>query len=458
VLDLKGKNVLVMGLGVHGGGLGVTRFLVSRGANVTVTDLQTAEQLQSTLAALEGLPIRYVLGEHHVEDFLGADMVVRNPGVPRESKYLALVREKGIPVEMEMSLFFELCPAPIIGITGTKGKTTSTLLLGEILRRSRPDTVVAGNLRVSALEALPLIKPDTPVVLELSSWQLEAVEERGLAPHVAAVTNVFPDHLNRYPDMVSYAEAKKAIFRHQQPDDVLILNADDPIVRGFAQEAKGRVVWFGQDGGARRVDCLARGFRILWREDQTMHVVCSTFDIHLLGEHNLGNVLAAVAIAKTLGIPSEQIRAGILGFTGVPDRLELVRQLDGISYYNDTTSTTPVSTVAALKSFHRPVVLIAGGSEKNLGFEELAEAVGDRVKCLVALEGTATPRLLEAVKRSSQVPILGPFSQFRIAVEAARKTAADGDIVLLSPACASFGMFRNEFDRGEQFRQIVSSL
>jgi UDP-N-acetylmuramoylalanine--D-glutamate ligase len=242
-MELRGKRALVMGLGVHGGGLGVTRFLVEQGVHVTVTDLRTAEQLAPTLEQLKGLPVEYVLGEHREADFRSADLVIRNPGVPRESAYLQVAREAGAAIEMEMTLFFRLCPGPIIGITGTKGKTTTTLLTAAMLKQQFPDTVVAGNLRVSALEQLPKITPRTPVVLELSSWQLEGLGEAGLSPRFACVTNISADHLDRYPSMASYIEAKRQIFLHQGSDGLVVLNMTDATVANMALRAPGHVAW-----------------------------------------------------------------------------------------------------------------------------------------------------------------------------------------------------------------------
>src|SRR4029453_2652805 len=224
MMNLRGKRALVMGLGIHGGGLGVARFLVGQGAGATVPDMRGPHLLKPSLDALAGRPIRYVLGEQREEDFRNADLVVRNPGVPRESRYLQIARAGGAVIEMEMTLFFRLCPGPIIGITGTKGKTTTTLLTGAMLRAQYPDTVVAGNLRVSALEALPRITANTPVVLELSSWQLEGLGEAQLSPQYACITNISPDHLDRYGSMEAYAEAKKQILAHQQPGEGVGLN------------------------------------------------------------------------------------------------------------------------------------------------------------------------------------------------------------------------------------------
>ncbi|HUS15889.1 MAG TPA: Mur ligase family protein, partial [Chloroflexia bacterium] len=246
MIELRDKKVLVWGLGVHGGGLGVARFMVAQGAQVRVTDMKDAAALATSLEALEGLPVTFVLGEHREEDFAWADLIVRNPAVPRESPWLALARRLGTPVYMELGLFAALCPGRIIGVTGTKGKTTTATWTWEMLRRVAPEAVLAGNLRVSALEQLPRIGPETPVVLEMSSWQLEGTDEMGWSPPLAAITNLSPDHLNRYRDMDDYGAAKFAIMRHQRAEDTVVLNADDARVRAFAAQAVGKVAWFGE--------------------------------------------------------------------------------------------------------------------------------------------------------------------------------------------------------------------
>ena len=254
-LDLRGKRVTLIGLGTRAGGLGVARYLTSQGAEVTVTDMRPAEALAEPLAALAGLPIRFVLGGHQEQDFTPerADLIVRNPGVPRRAPLLELARSHGIPVEMEMSLFFRACPAPIVGITGTKGKTTVSTLTGELLRSAFPDVVVAGNMGVSALEQLPRLRPDAPVVIELSSWQLEALIEHGLAPRIAVLTLIAEDHLNTYDDFADYAATKRGITRHQRPGDWLVVNRDDPEAWRAAGETAATAVPFGEgDHGDRR--------------------------------------------------------------------------------------------------------------------------------------------------------------------------------------------------------------
>lgn len=474
-MDLKGKKVLVMGLGLHGGGVGVVRFLLRQGAHVTVTDLRPAGELVPALRELAGEPVEYILGEHRREDFARADLVVRNPAVPRESPYLEEARRHGVPVEMEMTLFFARCPGPILGVTGTKGKSTTTALLGEMLRRRFPQTVVAGNIRVSALEALPQIGPETPVVLELSSWQLEGLGEKGMSPRVAVVTNLYPDHMNRYRSWEDYVEAKRAIYRFQCPDDLLILNANDPTVRDFARDAPSRVVWFGvglrrrgrvlltRDGkllpfGAGAAMILHR--KVCWvRPSGQVWRIFPLASIRLAGRHNWENVLAATAAACAYGLSPQEIAEALAAFSGLPDRLEVVRILDGVTYINDTTSTAPASTIAALEALEGPIVLIAGGADKGLDYTEMAAAVAARARAVLLLEGSATDKLEAALRQAGAGPLLaGRFDDLKAAVRRAQELARPGDRVLLSPGCASFGLFRHEFERGERFREAVWEL
>lgn len=474
MLDLRGKRVLVMGLGVNGGGLGVTRFLVEQGAEVVVTDLRTQAVLQPTLDALADIPVQYVLGEHRDADFRAADIVIRNPGVPRESRFLELARAAGARIEMEMTLFFRLCPGPIIGITGTRGKTTTTMLTGEMVRRQFPDTVVAGNLRVSALEQLPRIGPQTPVVLELSSWQLEGLGEAGLSPQYACYTNLSPDHLDRYGSMEAYAEAKEQIYLHQRERDVAVLNANLAQYAVPPHAPGSRIAYFADAVGAsddllaqveqRPIACW-QADSLIWRHaggaghEHEREVICEASDVQLLGIHNRANIAAATALGKMFGVGSQHVRAAIRDFNGVPDRMELVRELDGVRYINDTTATTPTATIAALQAVAAPIVLVAGGSDKKLPFDALGPVVADHAKAVVLLAGSATARLQQVIQAAAAAPPLhGPFAQFEAALVHARQLTEPGDVVLLSPACASFGMFVNEFDRGAQFRQIVEGL
>jgi UDP-N-acetylmuramoylalanine--D-glutamate ligase len=458
--QFRGRNVLVMGLGVHGGGLGVVRWMAAQGANVRVTDLRDRERLREPMMALEaeGVPVQYSLGEHREEDFEWADVVVKNPAVPNTSPWLDLARRLGKPIEMEMSIFLRLCPGPVVGITGTKGKSTTATWTWEMLRHWRPDALLAGNLRVSALEALPAITRETPVVLELSSFQLEGLDEPRISPHIGAVTNLSPDHLDRYPGMYEYGEAKKPVFRYQRPGDWAVLNAGHQEVSGWAEEAPAGVAWFGAGVEPGAPGAFVESGDIIWYAPQGERVVVGPVSlIKVPGEHNLANAACAAACALLAGAPPEAVRAGLESFGGVRDRLEYLATFGSVRYYNDTTSTTPASTQVALRAVQGPIVLIAGGADKGLDFADLAPDVAGMAQVVVLLEGTATD-LMERQFREAGVLIAGRYGDMRSAVEAAQRAAPKGGAVLLSPGTASFGMFLNEFDRGDKFRAVVASM
>lgn len=455
--DLRGKRATVMGLGTRGGGVGVARYLARSGAIVTVTDGKSAHDLAEPLAALAGLPIRFVLGGHDERDFAESDLVVRNPGVRRDNPLLALARSRGVPIEMEMSLFLRACPGPVLGVTGTKGKTTVATLAGALLAAWDRRTVVAGNMGLSALDRLPEIAPDTPVVLELSSWQLEATAEHCLSPHVAVITNIAEDHLNTYRDFADYAATKRSIVAAQRQGDIAVLPIDDPEAWRAAAETPARVVPFGP--GDRGTDgCWAEPDRIIWRSGGEPWSVPIPAGGPFLGEHARVNAAAAVAAAHLMGATQDAIATGLAGFRGVRDRMEPVAVIDGVRYVNDTTATAPVAAAAALRALAGTrVVLLAGGADKGLDPAPLAAASAAHGAIVLLFDGTATPLLAHALRAVGIEP-LGPFASMPDALAAARAAARPGDVVLLSPGCASFGLFRDEFDRGAQFRSLVLDL
>ena len=457
--DFAGKRVTVMGLGTRGGGVGVARYLAERGAAVTVTDAKPAEALAEPLAALAGLPIRYVLGGHDEADFTaaGADLVIRNPGVPRGAPLLQIARRHGLPIEMEMSLFLRACPAPIIGITGTKGKTSTASMCATILRAWDERTVLAGNMGVSALAQLERIAPDTPVVLELSSWQVESLIEHGLAPAIAVLTNISEDHLDHYDGFADYAATKRGITRHQHPGDAFVVNADDPEAWQAAEETAARVVPFG---------LLDRGGDGAWPADGDLLWRAGGLEMRmevppnpaLAGQHSLANGLAAAAAALLRGASRDAVAAGLRDFSGVKDRMEPVGEVGGVRFVNDTTATAPAAAIVALRSFAgQRIHLIAGGADKRTALEPLAEEAARRAAAVYLLEGSATEELRRLLEREGVVP-RGPFRNMTDAVSAAVREARPDDLVLLSPGCASFGLFSDEFDRGERFRQAVRAL
>ncbi len=454
-----GLRATVMGLGLRGGGVGVARYLAEAGATVIVTDAKPAEALTEPMAALDDVPIEFVLGGHRERDFTaaGADLVVRNPGVPRDAPLLALARRSGVPVEMEMSLFFRACPAPIIGVTGTKGKTTVSTLCAEMLRCWRPDTVLAGNMGVSALAQLPRITPETPVVVELSSWQLEGLAEHRLAPRIAILTVIAEDHLDTYEGFADYAATKRGITGHQGTDDLLVVNADDPESWLASRQTRAQVVPFGlHDPGTDGAWAVDR--QLIWRwhgQEERVRVADAPA---LDGSHNLANALAAMAAARCAGATMAAVQTGLDQFGGVRDRMERVGTLDGVEFINDTAATAPIAAVAALRSLAgRRVHLLTGGADKRLDLRPVAEAARDYAHAVYLLDGSATTALEQLLRTSGIVPV-GPFGSMSEAVRAASAAAVAGDVVLLSPGTASFGLFRDEFERGERFREAVRAL
>ncbi len=451
-MDLQGKRVLIMGLGLHGSGIASARYAAQHGAIVRVTDLRSAEVLAPSIASLAGLPIEYVLGEHRDEDFLWAEIVIRVPGIRRNSPYLQLARENGACIEQEIALFFQACPGRIIGITGTRGKTTTTTLIYEILRASGAPTTIGGNVAgVETLSLLPMITPQTLVVLELSSWQLEGLTPHKLSPSVAAMTNVYPDHLDTYQNMEEYAEAKANIFRHQHATDLAIFNYDNAWTRRLGEEAVAET-WFTS---LERGGSFPRGSATL-----TPFIFTGT---PMVGKHNLENILLATTTARLLGVPDEIIAATVRNFHGVAHRLQEIAVVNEVRYINDTTSTTPVAGRVALAAFDAPIVLVAGGNTKYLPLEDWPEAIVTRCRDVILLKGTGTDELLSAIEDTVEKPgianpVRGVFGDFTTAMDAAVSLTRPGDVLLFSPGFTSFGMFLNEFDRGDQFVAYVHSL
>lgn len=432
-IDPDGLRVTVVGLGRFGGGVGAARWLCEHGARVTVSDRAPAEKLGESVGALAGLDIAFHLGGHEEADFLEADLLVVSPAVPMEMPLLAAARERGVPATTEMNLLLQRCPAPVVGITGTVGKSTTTAMTGAVLAGART-THVGGNIGRSLLPELGRIGPDDIVVLEISSFQLEWTPRIAVSPRVALVTNLMPNHLDRHGTLDAYAAAKKNIFRFQGPDDALILNAACAETRGWADEAPGRVTWF---------DPAAEPFELI-----------------VPGAHNQANAQAAWAIARELGVPRERAAEALRGFPGLPHRLEFVAERAGVRYYNDSKCTTPEGAIVALDAFPpRTAVLLVGGYDKGVSFDALGAALAQRAKAVVAL-GATREKILAAVRRGAgaDAPAMESADSFDAAVAAAGRLAEPGSVVLLSPACASYDMFTNYEERGERFRGFVDSL
>ncbi len=468
MIDWKGKRVTIMGLGQfeHGSGLIAAMYAARAGADLIITDLKTAGDLAHQVKRFKDYletigyvgKVEWVMGEHRDQDFTGVDMIIRNPGVPIKSAYLQKARAAGVPVESEMTLFFRACPSRIIGITGTRGKSTTTALIAHILEAGEKKLWWGGNIgKRSPLEFVDQVKADDVVVLELSSWMLESVHEHALSPQVAVLLNVQEDHLNRYSGMAEYAEAKSYLIRHQKPEDVAIINHGNEYTSKMDALTKARVVWFDRneaiEGGYRLKETV-----VLRRVDGKDVEVADLSRCRLLGKHNQENILAAVACAVEQGISRADIEAGLATFQPLPGRLQYVDQARGVTFVNDTTATTPSATLAALEALHgRPIILITGGADKGLHFDALGKAVPTQTKAAVFLPGTATQAYKDALSSTAGWTMLDAATM-QDAVEKAFGLAETGDMIVLSPACASFGLFKNEFDRGAQFDAAVAVI
>ena len=438
------------------------------GAEVTVSDLQGKKALADRLAELAGLPIRYVLGDHPLSLLKRADLVCLSGGVPLDAPIVVEARRRGIPLSNDAQLFLERCPAPVIGITGSAGKTTTTALVGEMCRAAGLHTWVGGNIGNPLIADLDQIRPDGWVVMELSSFQLEVMT---LSPHVAAVLNVTPNHLDRHKTMGEYLAAKRNIVAHQRPEDFALLGYDDANARALALETAAHLLWFSGgaevDEGAFKTNGelkLRLGAAPGSAQRGTDRVICHTSEVRLRGRHNLLNVLAACALAAVAGVPVEAMRQVATTFTGVEYRLEWVRELNGVQWYDDSIATAPERSLAALRSFDEPIVLLAGGRDKQLPWDEFAAETARRVRHLVTF-GEAGPMIAQVVESS----ILHPPSSILLegitqvgtleeAVEAAARLARPGDVVLLSPGGTSFDAFRDFAARGERFKELVRGL
>lgn len=461
---LKGKRVTVMGLGLHGGGLGTVRWLLHQGALVTVTDMKTEEELRVSVEKLHKLDgeVRLVLGRHDEADFTEADVVVRNPGVRADSPYLALARKASVPVEMDSSLFFENCPSQhIIGVTGSKGKTTTARAIEHVLKAGERSVVAVGVDGVSPLAALLTgeIDAETIVVFELSSWRLEALAERGLSPSTAVVTSIYREHLNTYDSFEQYIETKKAIWKFQGERGEVLLNADDEVIASWATEVPGKLFWYSL-GDQLPGNGVYMHDDSIWIRDEEEKELLPIEQLPVKSGHERRNLLPALLIGWQYGLDAEKLRQAIDSFEPLPHRLEMVRDMDGVIFVNDSAATMPDASMAALDAYAEwPVILIAGGNDKKLDFGPWGKkAANSDVKEIVWLPGTATALMQEAVRAGGGEMIFKEASTMQEAVREAARAANGGGVVLLSPGATSFGSFENEFDRGNKFREAVEKL
>jgi len=444
------KRVTVMGLGHFGGGVGAARFLAENGARVTVTDLKSREELSSSVAQLKGLGIRFVLGGHRMEDFTDTYLVVVSPAVPRDSLYVLAARKSGVPLRTEIGLFIEQCSARICGITGSNGKTTTVSMIGSILERSGLPHWVGGNIGVSLLNDLERISPGDAVVLEISSFQLEWLNDISWSPHIAAVLNIMPNHLDRHGSLQRYIRAKATILDYQKIGDRAVLVRDDPGSRALAYRTRGHVLWVGSNLDISGVT-LKNGM-IVVRSFRKTTPILGKHRLLVPGGHMVTNAMVAAACAWEMGIEPAVIADGLSSYRGLPHRLEPSGEYRGIRFYNDSKATTPEAAAAGVEAFDAPVVPILGGYDKGLDFSEMAQRIAGRVR-RAAVIGQTAQLISEALEKAGV-----EFTVCRDLAEAFEHCIAHartGDVILLSPGCASYDMFSDYEERGEAFKKLV---
>ena len=449
-LSLRGKRVVVAGLGLFGGGVAATRFLVEEGADVLVTDTKSESKLATSLNALDGLNIDYKLCGHDRQDFESADLIVANPAIPFRSEFLQAAVSSGVPVTTEIALFFARFPGKTIAVTGTSGKTTTTTLIGHIVANAIPDTIVGGNMGGSLLDSLATCSGHTTAVVELSSFQLRYLDAMRWRPEIGVVTNFSPNHLDIHDDLDDYRACKQGLIVHQSAKDVAILNRDDDEVSGWQTRARRLAFGFGQQeaDGVEVVDG-----RIDYRQDGATRTICGVEDLLIPGKHNQANASAAACAALSAGVSMGEVAEVLATFEGVEHRLERCREVNGVVVYNDSIATSPERTVVALEALERPCILIAGGSDKGLGYATLGAEI-DRLAKHVLLIGDTGAKIAEAIG----LVTVEEMPDLTAAVRRAHDLAVAGDAVLLSPASASFDMFANFEERGRVFKTLVAKI
>jgi len=443
-----------MGLGLFGGGLGAAEYFARKGCTVTISDLKTEEELRPSLEKLAPYPIRVHLGEHKDSDFTDTDLVVVNPAVPRTSSYLELARSHGVMLTTEITLFFELCPAPIIGVTGSNGKTTTTSMIGRMLDGDSRAVHVGGNIGGSLLPDVDNISPDDVVVLELSSFQLEWLGDAGISPTVAVVTNINPNHLDRHGTMENYIAAKKHIVAYQKPGCTAVLNGDDKELRRWRKHIRAGCHWSSAVGEPPNGSFVRDG-TIFVRHGDAETEVAPVSALPLKGAHNLQNALCAAAACSAVGAGPQAMAKGLIEFQGIEHRLEFVCERGGVRYYNDSKATTPEAAMAALDSFDSPVILIAGGYDKGVSYETVARKIYQRTRSAILIGDTADTIARHIDEHSGNAFAWMRAGSLEEAVAQANSIAVPGDVVLLSPACASYDMFANYEERGNMFKELV---
>ncbi len=450
-MHLTGQKILVIGAGRSG--IAASNFLSQKGAQVELTDIKSRQEFEAGLEAFLNDGIKLTLGSYPSIDSGSYGMVVPSPGVPLEILPIVKAREFGIPVVGELELAYQFAGSPIIAITGTNGKTTTTTLTGEVFKAAGYRTLVAGNIGLPLIGEVEKYSAGDVIVAEVSSFQLETTAF--FKPQVGVILNITPDHLDRHVDMEGYIASKAKIFGNQTAQDYTVLNFDDPLTNNLASTCPGSVIFFS------RLHKLTRGVFvqdnwIVIRWDEKSHPVLPVDELGIPGPHNLENVMAAAACCWVRGVDVDVLARVLREFKGVAHRLEFVAEIDGVSYINDSKGTNPDATIKALQSYSKPIVLIAGGRNKGNDFNELSVLIREKARAVVVI-GESASDIRHAVENQGgpEVYLAGDLPE---AVRAASRIARPGDVVLLSPACASWDMFRNYEERGDLFKQAVMEL
>ena len=452
IASLRGRTVAVIGIGVSNTPL--LRLLLREGIAVTACDRSDRAKLGALAEELEAAGAVLRLGDGYLQD-LDQDVIFRTPGLRPDVPELEAARARGSVITSEMEVFFQVCPCPIIAVTGSDGKTTTTTIIAELLRAAGHTVHVGGNIGHPLLAEAGSIRPTDWAVLELSSFQLMTMTR---SPHIAVLTNLAPNHLDVHKSMEEYVWAKENIFRHQQPGDTAIFNLDNAITRELSAHAPGRALYFSRREEPEN-GVFLRGDAVISRRDGRERQIMTTEDIRLPGVHNVENYMAAIAAVDGL-VPDDVIRTFARTFNGVEHRIELVRTWRGVRFYNDSIASSPSRTIAGLRSFKEKVILIAGGYDKHIPFDVLGPEVVEHVKLLI-LCGATADKIRAAVEQAPGYrpghPEILDVTPFQRAVETARDRAVPGDVVTLSPACAAFDQFKNFMERGKTFKAIVNS-
>jgi UDP-N-acetylmuramoylalanine--D-glutamate ligase len=447
-MELNGKRTLVVGLGKSG--VASALFMKAHGARVTVSDTKSGDELRNEIPVLLDHGITVETGGHGERTFRGQDLIVVSPGVPVDAPPLVQARSLGETVIGEVELAAQFLPGPIVAITGSNGKTTTTTLTGEIMTAAGFPALVGGNIGTPAISLAERAKPETIIVLEISSFQLETIQT--FRPKIAVVLNVTPDHLDRHRTFEIYTDAKARIFENQQGSDFAVLNADDPTCVTMGKRTQAQVYWFSR---LKEVEqgAWVRDGNIVFRDSKSQREILQVSEIPLKGAHNLENVLAAVSASVLMGCSHEKIREAVHNFKAVEHRLEFVATIGGVDYYNDSKATNVDATIKALESFPANIHLILGGKDKGSDYTVLNDLIRQRVKRIYTI-GAAAAKIESQVKGAEVVHA----ETLENAIRKAHATAQSGDIVLLAPACASFDQFKSYEHRGKLFKEIVTGF